>query len=71
MSDGTASKLKFHVRCTHISCRWHVTARGKDTAETVREKHEKYSGHDVELVEDSVVSFRKANALDSDPSTEP
>jgi len=64
-----SAPAKYHVRCTHVSCRWHVTARGKETAEKVAAGHERTSDHDVDVVEDRIVSFSRTSA--SDPFPDP
>jgi hypothetical protein len=70
MTDARTPPEKFHVRCTHLGCRWHVTARGRETAEKVRDGHIRTTDHDVEIVADEIVSFSRASELSfPDPST--
>ena len=59
---------KYHVRCTHISCGWHITARGELAAEEAQIGHEDATGHDVDIVPDSIVSFSPASELLDDPT---
>jgi hypothetical protein len=62
---------RFHVRCTHLGCRFHIVARGEKTARRVRGWHEHRTGHDVETVADEDLSFTPASELPAscDPST--